>query len=138
MVAILSPASVTGPPQTDDMRIQPNPSLDTSGPFLPRAIFLIAVITVILWSNDTKIGDCTPWPISSTAQFTCLDGSRSGSKLRDDNIPVAVVLVSCKKEAATVNCKRERGREISWRPIYKALVDGGSAVGFFYSLTRQG
>lgn len=30
------------------MRIQPNPSLDTSGPFLPRAIFVIVVIVVIV------------------------------------------------------------------------------------------
>jgi hypothetical protein len=27
------------------MRMQPNPSLDTSGPLLPKAIFAIVVIT---------------------------------------------------------------------------------------------
>src|SRR5258706_13686622 len=75
MVAILSPSSFTGPPQTEDMRMQPNPSLDTSGPFLPRAIFVIVDIVVILWINDTKIDDSALWPISLMAQFTCLDGS---------------------------------------------------------------
>jgi len=51
---------------------------------LPRAIFVIVAIVVILWINDTKIDDSALWPISLTAQFTCLDGSSYGSKLRDD------------------------------------------------------
>jgi hypothetical protein len=57
------------------MRIQPNPSLDTSGPFLPRAIFDIVVIAVILSIKDTKISNYDSWQISLMAQFTCLDGS---------------------------------------------------------------
>ena len=78
MVAILSLSTFAGPPQTDDMRIQPNPSLETSGPFLPSVIFVIVVIAVILLINNTKICVCAPWPVSLTAQFTCLDGSPAG------------------------------------------------------------
>jgi hypothetical protein len=47
MVAILSLSSLPDLPQAADIRIQPNPSLDTIGPFLPKAIFVIADITSI-------------------------------------------------------------------------------------------
>jgi hypothetical protein len=60
------------------MRIQPNPSLDTKGPFLPSAIFVIVVIVVILVIlsiTDTKISRSGSWPMSLMAQFTCLGGS---------------------------------------------------------------
>jgi hypothetical protein len=60
------------------MRIQPNPSLETSGPFFPKAIFVTVVIVVITGVdlfNDTKISAYAPWPISLMAQFTCLGGS---------------------------------------------------------------
>jgi hypothetical protein len=33
------------------MRIQPNPSFDTRGPFLPSCIFAIDVIVVVLINN---------------------------------------------------------------------------------------
>jgi hypothetical protein len=55
MVAMLSLSSFAVLPQTDDIRIQPNPSLDTSGPFLPRAIFFIVVIAANLLINDAKV-----------------------------------------------------------------------------------
>src|SRR5262245_51933340 len=82
MVATLSFSSLVRPPQTDDIRIQPNPSLETSGPFLPRAIFLIVVIVVILLMNNTKIGADAGWAIALTAQFTCLYGSLGGAGQR--------------------------------------------------------
>jgi len=37
------------------MRMQPSPSLETIGPFWPKAIFFIVVIALILLINNTKI-----------------------------------------------------------------------------------
>jgi len=55
MVAILSLSSLEGAcPYTGDIRIHPNPSLDTSGPFLPRAIFVIVVIIIIFFNQQHK------------------------------------------------------------------------------------
>src|SRR5688500_16671348 len=72
MVAILSVSSFAGFPQTDDMRIQPSPSLETNGPFSPSAIFAIVVIPVVY---NAKISGCSSLLISLMAQFTCLGGS---------------------------------------------------------------
>jgi hypothetical protein len=47
MVATLSTSFFGADPQVDDIRIQPNPSLDTRGPFLPKVIFAIVVIAII-------------------------------------------------------------------------------------------
>ena len=59
-----------------DMRMQPNPSLETIGPFCPKAIFVTVVIVVILSVKNTKIEAYTPLQVSLTAQLACLNGSR--------------------------------------------------------------
>ena len=58
----------TGPPQTDDMCMQPNPSLDTSGPLWPSCIFFDIF-------HNTNIGLNGAWVVSCTALFTYLYGS---------------------------------------------------------------
>src|SRR5258708_31675487 len=78
MVAILSSSSLAGPPQTGDMRIQPNPSLDTRGPPLPKAIFVIFSIAFDLCFDKAKIGPGGRGALSPVAQITCLDGSGIG------------------------------------------------------------
>jgi hypothetical protein len=49
-----SRSSTPGRPQAGDIRIQPNPSLDTSGPFLPKAIFVIVDITLFFFDLQHK------------------------------------------------------------------------------------
>src|SRR5690349_8490774 len=57
MVATLSASSLPFEPQTGDMRIQPNPSFDTNGPPLPRAIFaIVAIVSFFLTTQRSDLG----------------------------------------------------------------------------------
>ena len=94
IVAILSFSSFTGPPQVDDIRIQPSPSFDTIGPFFPSAIFLIIVMMVDL-IYDNKVEGLSGPQVSSKAQFSC---PRSSNQITFINLridPGNLILYIC-------------------------------------------